>query len=465
MDSVVRQPRRISVDPELEQGRAERQPWWVLVAYGAPAIPLALAEVPILLYLPAFYAKEVGLSAGLVGLVFLLARVWDGFADILVGWLSDRTRSRTGRRKPWVLVGAPFLMIGTWYLCNPPADAGLFYLIVWAPLFYTADAILKIPHLSWGTELATEYQERSRIAAFRSSCSMLGNLFFVAAPLIFLTKDAPLGSVLLLISITTLALMPAAVVPLGLFVPDDPQFVHSDIGLLDRLAALVKDRVLIVFLGGILLHALANGVINSLAVFSFDTGLGLPNGLFWVIFILYVSTLCAVPFTMRLARRVDKHHLLAAGWLVAALVYGVHLWIPTGNFAIVVVLWIIAGIGNAPAFVITTSMLADIIDRSEFESGERRSGAYMAVYNLTVKIGLAMGVGLAFGLLQWVGYEPSASHFSDADAWNIRLLGFALPSLLLVPAVIMMWKHPITKEVQRQLRAQIDARNRVHEQG
>lgn len=75
-------------------------PWWVLAAYGGPALPLALAEVPILLYLPAFYAKEVGISAGLVGLIFSAGRLWDGLADVLIGWLSDRSRSRFGRRKP-----------------------------------------------------------------------------------------------------------------------------------------------------------------------------------------------------------------------------------------------------------------------------------------------------------------------------------------------------------------------------
>src|SRR5579872_6333216 len=73
---------------------------WTLLAYGTLALPLSLAEIPIILYLPAFYAKELQLSAGLVGMVFLLARVWDGITDVFIGWLSDRSNSRWGRRKP-----------------------------------------------------------------------------------------------------------------------------------------------------------------------------------------------------------------------------------------------------------------------------------------------------------------------------------------------------------------------------
>jgi len=93
----------------------------MLLAYGSLALPLSLAEIPIIVYLPAFYAKELHLSAGWVGMAFLSARLWDGVSDLLIGGLSDRSRSRWGRRKPWVIAGAPFLMGSLWFLCNPPA--------------------------------------------------------------------------------------------------------------------------------------------------------------------------------------------------------------------------------------------------------------------------------------------------------------------------------------------------------
>lgn len=149
---------------------------WTLLAYGGLALPLCLAGIPILNYLPAFYAKELHLSTGLVGVVFLVARLWDGVSDVLVGWFSDRSMSRWGRRKPWAIAGAPFLMVSTWFLCNPPQGAGLVYLCVWAALFYTAWTAIYIPYLSWGTELATDYVERSRVTSFRETFSMLGAL-------------------------------------------------------------------------------------------------------------------------------------------------------------------------------------------------------------------------------------------------------------------------------------------------
>jgi Na+/melibiose symporter-like transporter len=233
----------------------------------------------------------------------------------------------------------------------------------------------------------------------------------------------------------------------------------TDARFFKALIDLARDRVLVVFGVAMLFYFVANGTVNSLAVFSFGVGLQLPDKLFLVIFILYISSLCALPFMMRLARRAQKHQLLAGAFLLEAVVYGSHLLVPSGSFPTVAALWIVTGIANAAAIVLPTSMLADIVDHGEVTARERRPGAYMAIYNLIMKIGLALGVGLSFGLLDLVGYDPSATKYSATDAFNIRLLGFALPALLLGPAILLIWKHPITRKVQQQLRSQIEARD------
>jgi Na+/melibiose symporter-like transporter len=99
------------------------------------------------------------------------------------------------------------------------------------------------------------------------------------------------------------------------------------------------------------------------------------------------------------------------------------------------------------------------VEEGEAVGGQRRSGAYVAIYNLAMKIGLALGVGLAFGLLGVMGYDPAATSHVANDAQNIRLLAFVLPALLLIPAIVLMLKHPITRKVQHRLREQIDSRS------
>lgn len=312
-----------------------------------------------------------------------------------------------------------------------------------------------VPYLSWGTELATDYAERSRVTSFRETFTMLGNLFFAAGPLVFLSDDAPLRDVLLLISGTLLLMVPLTVLPLGLRVRDPMPERPTQTHLLRELVGLGQDRVLIRFVIATLVFALGEGIANSLLVFFFAVGLELPHRVFWGIFILYIATLCAVPAMLYIAQRIEKHKLLALAIAIQMLVYGLFVVIPAGNFASVVILEIVLGIATSAMLVLPTSMLADIIDHGHAAIGRRSSGAYVAVYNLALKLGMALGVGLAFGMLAWVGYEPAAVDHSAADANHIRLLAFGLPCLLQVPVILLYMSHPITRQVQQALREQI----------
>jgi GPH family glycoside/pentoside/hexuronide:cation symporter len=226
---------------------------------------------------------------------------------------------------------------------------------------------------------------------------------------------------------------------------------------------LMRDRVLLRFVMATLLIWTSEGVINSLAVFSFSVGLELPNKIFFIILALYVATLSSVPLTLWLARRWEKHRLLALGIAVYTAATTTLLWVPRGSLVLTTLVWVIGGIGYAAITTLPTSVLADIVDRGEVATGERRAGAYAAIYYLVVKVGLALGVGIAFGLLALIHFDPSAAHHSLADAQNIRIVGFGLPSLLYAMALILYLGHPITRRLQRQLRMEIDMReaNRV----
>ena len=115
----------------------------------------------------------------------------------------------------------------------------------------------------------------------------------------------------------------------------------------------------------------------------------------------------------------------------------------------------ISGITFACAYTFFTSILADVVDYDRAFSGEERTGIYMALFNLTIKVGLALGVGLAYGLLDLVGFDPSALSHTDGDVLKVRLISCVPTSLLLIPAAYVLWNFPITKEVQKKLRKEI----------
>ena len=428
-----------------------------LIAYGGLAIPISIAEMPIILYLPAFYAKEMGLSIGMVGLVFLLARLWDGFSDPVIGTFSDRTMSRIGRRKPWVIMGAPLLMATTWFLCNPPEGAGLVYLGIWAILFYTAQTVVKIPYWSWGAELSSNYEERSRITGFRESGSMIGNVVVAIAPLVLLSSNPPVKDVLFLISLLIILLIPATTTPLIATIKDHNAPSKPDLNLIRVFKDLLKNGPMVRYLGAMLFLFISTGIINSVAIFLVDIGLGLPGSFFSLFFIQYMVAIISVPMLVKLGNRFDKHIVLTGSFVMMVIYYLIIFTLPMGNYTLIAGLISIAGVGFACTYVFETSILADIVDYDTAITGEERTGTYMATLNLIFKLGLALGVGIAYGFLDIVGFDPAASAHTVNDVLKIRVAGCVLTSILLIPAIFLLWKFPITKKVQRELRRTIEA--------
>ena len=144
-----------------------RLPRPVLLAYGALGLPLPALNLPLYVYLPAFYADELGLGLATVGAALFAARLLDALSDPLIGELSDRSRSRLGRRRPWLLLAAPLLLGSTWLLFVPEGAVGGAYLLLWSALAYLAWTLMLLPYAAWGAELAAGSHERSRITAVR----------------------------------------------------------------------------------------------------------------------------------------------------------------------------------------------------------------------------------------------------------------------------------------------------------
>ncbi|MFZ9634297.1 MAG: MFS transporter, partial [Alphaproteobacteria bacterium] len=144
----------------------------ILLAYGAPALPAAMLGLPMLVYLPGFWAETMGLGLATTGAMLLLARLWDGVTDPVVGHLSDRTRGRLGRRKPWLAASLPLVLAGAWMLFRPPEGAGAAYLLAWSFVLYLGWTMMQVPHQAWGAELSEDYAARARVAAWRAGFAL-----------------------------------------------------------------------------------------------------------------------------------------------------------------------------------------------------------------------------------------------------------------------------------------------------
>jgi Na+/melibiose symporter-like transporter len=142
-----------------------------LFAYALPAVPIAALGQPFYMFAPTFYAKEVGIGAGMIGLILLIVRVLDAASDLAAGRLSDQTGGRFGRRRPWVLLASPLAAWSAYMIMTPPDGAGAAYFALWTLLVSISWAAITLPLNAWGAELSPDYRERIVVTAWRDgSC-------------------------------------------------------------------------------------------------------------------------------------------------------------------------------------------------------------------------------------------------------------------------------------------------------
>ena len=167
-----------------------------LASYGAPSVPLSMVALPLAVYLTPVYADSAGfgLSLAFVGLMLALSRVFDGITDPIIGFMSDRIRTRWGRRKPFILIGMPIFMLGVWLLWIPPIEfrevtwlgmtfnTGYPYLLGVLVIMYVGATIKDVPYSAWGAELAQGYNERTLVMSWKEAFTVSGSLIGAMTP-------------------------------------------------------------------------------------------------------------------------------------------------------------------------------------------------------------------------------------------------------------------------------------------
>jgi glycoside/pentoside/hexuronide:cation symporter, GPH family len=155
-----------------------------LAFYALPAIPMAAIALPFYIVLPTFYADHFAISLATIGAVLLGIRLIDAITDPLFGWLSDRVRSRFGRRRFFFVISTPLTTLAAFMLFWPPEDAGVAYLALWGAALSIGATWSLLPYTAWGAELATGYQARVKLSAWREGATLIGSLIAITLPFV-----------------------------------------------------------------------------------------------------------------------------------------------------------------------------------------------------------------------------------------------------------------------------------------
>lgn len=433
---------------------SERFPIARLLAYGALGLPLAALGLPLYVYLPTFFAEDIGLSLGAVGAVLLLARVIDMLTDPLVGTASDYLPTRWGRRIPWLIAGTPLLMLGTWQLFVPPVDATAAYLLLWSLLTYLGWTLVILPYTALGAELSPDYHQRSRITAAREGFVILGTLLAVGLPGLLEYQGVPRGAALQTLAVVLMIAIPLALILLLLAAGEPPRSTSQAISLRDGWTLLKRNVAFRRLLVGFLLNSLANGLPASLFLLFVTHVLDKQEWTGIYLAVYFFAGVLTLPFWLKLGERFAKHKVWVASMLWACAIF---IWVPllgAGDVWAFMLICVLSGASLGVDQAIPASIQADVIDEDTAAGGGGRAGLYFGMWSMATKLSLALAVGIAFPVLEFAGFSTAGT--SSDGLFALALLYGGLPVLFKLAALALVWNFPLDRERQSHLRERIE---------
>lgn len=402
-----------------------------LAIFSSPVLVFQALELPWRVFLPALFSETLGLQLTTVAALMMWIRLFDMVADPAVGWASDRFPTRWGLRRPWMAASVPLIMLGTWQVFFAQPGIGVGMLALWCLALHLGYTMLLVPHGGWGLEIAGDYHERTRVMGAKVWFASAGLPFVLLFPSILERLGYGRADQVAAMGWVLLVLAPVSVVLVLRYIPEPPlgRPAASRVGHpLAQFGAILRDRALLTILVLYGLLGLAEAASSATFIFFVERALGLGAAASGLILIQSLVALVSVPVWAAVSRRFGKRRALGAIFAWHAALAPVALLLPTGQVLPLILFLIVRNLSWGADYMLLRALVADVAGRDAEASGERKSGSYYALFNVTLKLTGALGVGTALWLLARVGFVPGTP--ANATALEAIRLIYALPASL-----------------------------------
>lgn len=441
---------------------------WTKLAYGAGDLGPAITANILAFFLLFFFTNVAGLNAALAGSVLLISKIWDAVNDPIVGVMSDRTRSRWGRRYPWMLFGAVpfgFLFVLQWVVPTTSQWGLFWYYVAVALLFNTAYTAVNLPYTALTPELTQDYNERTSLNSFRFAFSIGGSILsLILAQVIFALVNQPGQRYLLLGTICAiLSVLPLYWCVWGTWQQTNPgstittQNSSPSLPLLAQFRVAFSNRPFLFVIGIYLFSWLGVQVTAAIIPYYVVSWMGLPEAAFIQVALAVQGTALVMLFVWSaVSERVGKKAVYFMGMILWIAAQAGLFFLQPNQTALMYTLAVFAGIGVSTAYLIPWSMMPDVIELDELKTGQRREGIFYGFMVLLQKFGLALGlflVGYALELAGFVETLPGQLPPPQPDSalLAIRFAIGPLPTVFLICGLVLAYFYPITREVHAEV--------------
>jgi glycoside/pentoside/hexuronide:cation symporter, GPH family len=458
------------------------------LAYGAGDLGPAITANIAIFFLLIFFTNVAGIPAGLAGSILMIGKIWDAVNDPIVGVLTDKTKSRWGRRLPWLLYGAiPFGIFFFLQWIVPRFSANESANVWWLFWYYVAIGVISqvfytvvnLPYTAMTPELTQDYDERTSLNSFRFAFSIGGSILsLILAKIVF--EQIPnreqqyivLAAICGVISVLALYWCVWGVRDriLAFEAKRTQTEEPASIPYKEQFKIVFSNRAFLFVIGIYLFSWLAVQVTASIIPYFAVNYMHLRESDVPTVLIAVQGTALLMLFVWSaLSQRVGKKAVYFMGMSLWILAQAGLFFLQPGQIAFMYTLAVMAGFGVSTAYLVPWSMMPDVIELDELQTGQRREGIFYGFMVLLQKFGLAFGlfvVGIALEASGFIEATPGQSALPtqpDSALFAIRIATGPLPAIFLIAGLFLTFFYPITREMHAEIMLKL--RERQQERG
>jgi len=444
---------------------ADKLPVRTKLLYGIGDAGNAIINSAVQFFLLVFYTDAALIAPALAGSALLIGKIWDAINDPLFGWLSDRTTSRFGKRRVYMIFGALPLAISVMLLWFVPGGLSNGATFLWIAgtflLFDTAWTLTNVPYYALTAELTDDYNERASLTAFRMVIGVPG--YIVGAALtpvlvaLFATKRAGYGAVGVIYG-----LLGAAVLWIAAAGLKERKAISESKSATPPVAALLatfRNRPFVRLIAAYLVANVAFALVKTLLAYYLTYQLGMEGQVPIIMFLLlFFVGLFLFPWK-KASDRWNKGPAYALGLAIGGLAVAATFVLPQGPTPWIYLIAVIAGIGFSANWVFPWAMVPDVVEYDRLQTGEYRGGMYYGVWGLATKLSEALGITATSWVLQLFGYVPNVGQ-SAHTLLGIRLFFGPVPAVFFALALPLLIWYPITRASHARVREELEAKGK-----
>ncbi|MBN1686153.1 MAG: MFS transporter [Spirochaetales bacterium] len=407
-------------------------------------------------YLLFYLTDIVKLPAGLAGTAIMIGKIWDAVTDPVTGYLSDRTRTKWGRRRPYIFAGAILSFAGMAAIFSTPVAASPVALFAIVTLLFCflnlAYTLVNIPYAALLPELTRDFDQRTTLTGYRMSFAVVGTVLGAATvlPVVGLFNTARTGWLMMGTIMGFIIMVSALITVLTIREPEHKEkyegagFIKTYIDTLGLKVFLLAVIPWTLFIAG-------TSVVQGSLIYYFKY-IYEDEGLFnFALMLLLGVSLLFIPVWVLISKKIGKKKSYIIGMAIMSM--GVMLFAfigGQGRVLFALVLMAAAGVGLSTHYVMPHSILPDVVEYDAIKSGIRREGVFSSLWTFSSKIGQAVALALTGFILDLVRYNPDTA-LEPVTLAGIRILCGPVPVVFYIAGIAVLAAYPITREYYRKM--------------